>query len=230
MHNSHHTCGLCGNTQATLYHTHPHRPLVGRQYWCCKRCELIQVAKADRISVDHEKALYDLHQNSPDDRGYQEFLTQVTKPLHSLLLEQSKPHAQGLDFGAGPGPAMPRILAALGHQCAIYDLFYAPEKSTLNRTYDFISATEVFEHLAEPAKVLDQLLPCLAPQGLLAVMMQRPDEQVDFSRWGYLNDPTHISFYTNTALSFISSHWPLNEVYRSNNVIIWRRGSDYNEQ
>lgn len=224
MHNPHHICGLCGNTHATLCHTHPYRPLVGRRYWRCEQCQLIQVAQADRISADEEKALYDLHQNNPGDRGYQEFLTQITKPLHALLLAQGKSHALGLDFGAGPGPAMPGILSALGHQCAIYDLFYAPALATLNHTYDFICATEVFEHLGEPAKVLDQLITCLAPQGLLAVMMQRPDEQTDFARWGYLNDPTHISFYTNTALSFISSHWSLHEVFRSKNVLIWQRG------
>lgn len=224
MNNEPHSCGLCHSTHATLHHTHPYRPLVGRRYWRCDQCGLIQVDKCDQISAHEEKALYDLHQNSPDDSGYHAFLTQITVPLHALLLEQGKPRAQGLDFGAGPGPALPGILAGLGHQCTIYDLFYAPELATLSRTYDFICATEVFEHLAQPAKVLDQLLSCLQPQGLLAVMMQRPDEQSDFSRWGYLNDPTHISFYTNTALSFISTHWPLTEVFRSKNVVIWQRG------
>lgn len=225
-HTTKHACGLCGHAHAWLCHIHTQRPLEGRRYWRCARCELIQVDAADRLSSQAEKALYDLHQNNPDDLHYQGFLTQVTQPLHQLLLAQRKPCATGLDFGAGPGPALPKILSALGHHCAVYDLYYANNPQHLNQTYDFICATEVFEHLAQPAAVLDQLWACLRPHGLLAVMMQRPDEQADFSRWGYLNDPTHISFYTNPALCFIESNWLLKEVFRTQNVVIWQHQPD----
>lgn len=215
-------CGLCGHTQASLYHTHTQRPLHGRRYWRCAQCQLVQVEVTERLNPQAEKALYDLHQNDPEDVGYQRFLAQLTQPLHQLLLAQHQPCATGLDFGAGPGPAIPQMLAALGHHCMVYDLYYANDPRKLDRTYDFICATEVFEHLAHPAAVLEQLLACLRPQGFLGVMMQRPDEQPDFAHWGYLNDPTHISFYTNPALCFIESNWPLTEVFRSNNVIIWQ--------
>lgn len=215
-------CGLCGHTQAHLHHTHPYRPLVGRRYWRCAHCQLIQVDAADRLCAEDEKALYDLHENDAGDLGYQTFLAQITAPLQRLLLAQDKPHAEGLDFGAGPGPALPSLLREMGHACTEYDLYYANHPQRLARQYDFICATEVFEHLAHPAAVLTQLVECLKPGGLLAIMMQRPDEQPDFARWGYLNDPTHISFYSNTALSFITSKWPLNERYRDKNVIIWQ--------
>lgn len=216
-------CGLCGHTGHTLIHTHQQRPLTGRQFMQCNHCQLIQVPPTQRYSSTDEKALYDLHQNAPDDMGYRNFLTQVSTPLHALLVAAGKTSAQGLDFGAGPGPVLPSLLQSLGHRCEVYDLYYAPNPERLQHSYDFICATEVFEHLAQPQHVMQQLHACLNPNGLLAVMMQRPDEQTNFSTWGYLNDPTHISFYTESALNWLSNHWQLREVFRSKNVIIWQK-------
>lgn len=132
----------------------------------------------------------------------------------------------GLDFGCGPGPALSAMLREQGLACCDYDIFYAPQAERLQRVYDFVTATEVFEHLARPAEVLDQLISRIKPGGFLALMMQRPDEQDSFAHWGYLRDPTHISFYTNQALAFIADQWSLTESHRDRNVIIWQINSN----
>ena len=222
-----HTCGLCGGREATLVHQHPYRPIVGRRFLQCRHCGLIQAPFTDRLSPAAEKAEYDLHQNASTDPGYRRFLQRLMVPLHKLLGPMNPAAGtqsfSGLDFGSGPGPVLSTMLRELGYQCTDYDLFYAYHPQRLQQQYDFITATEVFEHLATPAEVMTMLIQCLRPQGLLAVMMQRPDEQPTFAQWGYIKDPTHISFYTNQALEFMSEHWSLTEIYRDRDVIIWRR-------
>lgn len=215
-------CGLCGEHSFVCIHTHPYHPLQGRAYWQCQQCALIQVAPEQRISAQEEKALYDLHENDPIDAGYQRFLSQLSGPLASQLDSDGKTNADGLDFGSGPAPVLAELMKSHGHQCTTYDLYYTHKPERLTALYDFICATEVFEHLASPGSVLDTLVACLKPGALLAIMMQRPDEQPDFATWGYLNDPTHISFYPEKALSYICWRWSLTEVFRSKNVLLWR--------
>lgn len=222
-----HTCGLCLQQNASVLHHNRQPPNADRLFLKCAYCGLIQVPEAHRISLTAEKAEYDLHQNNPSDPGYRKFLQRFLVPLAARLEQaqsaQRERQLSGLDFGCGPGPALSVMLNELGYVCVDYDLFYANEQSLLHAQYDFITATEVFEHLAHPANVLDTLLGCLKPGGLLALMMQRPDEQPNFANWGYIKDPTHISFYTNQALRFIADRWLLTQVYRDRNVLIWRK-------
>lgn len=215
-------CGLCEHRLFVCIHTHPYRPLQGRKYWQCQQCYLIQVSPEQRLSVQAEKALYDIHENDIADNGYRSFLSQLSTPLARLLQEDGKINAQGLDFGSGPAPVLAELMNSYGHRCTTYDLFYQNEPQRLQDRYDFITASEVFEHLASPAKVLDTLTACLKPGALFAIMMQRPDEQPDFATWGYLNDPTHISFYPERTLSYINAKWSLTELFRSKNVLVWR--------
>lgn len=224
-----HCCGLCSSQRASLFHQHLSRPIKGRRYYQCSDCGLIQVAQIDRLSLAEEKSVYDLHDNDPNDRRYRNFLSQLTTPLVTLLNEHqntfSQQPLQGLDFGSGPGPTLSGMLREQGFNCFDYDIFYAPEAKRLLAEYEFITSTEVFEHLAKPAKVLDQLNTNLKPGGFLALMMQRPDEQDNFANWSYIKDPTHISFYTDQALDYIANQWSFRECYRDRNVIIWQTGA-----
>ena len=47
----------------------------------------------------------------------------------------------------------------------IFDPFYAPDSKVLEQQYDFITTTEVLEHLHHPRSELDQLWSCLKPRG-----------------------------------------------------------------
>lgn len=225
-----HCCGLCSGQSASFVHQHSARPIEGRRYLRCNHCGLIQVEQRHRLSLTEEKSVYDLHGNDPGDAHYRLFLSQLTTPLIKLLHQHQSVFSQwppeGLDFGSGPGPTLSGIMREQGFNCVDYDIFYAPNAKRLQAEYGFITATEVFEHLAEPAKVLDQLNTNLEPGGFLALMMQRPDEQDNFANWGYIRDPTHISFYTNQALRYISNRWSLKECHRDRNVIIWQTHSN----
>jgi 2-polyprenyl-3-methyl-5-hydroxy-6-metoxy-1,4-benzoquinol methylase len=101
---------------------------------------------AQHLTPSDEKACYDRHDNRPDDSRYRHFLNRLFSPLSRRLAANSK----GLDFGCGPGPTLSVMFEEAGHQVALYDPFYAPDRSALSGPYDFITLSEVAEHMAAP--------------------------------------------------------------------------------
>ncbi|WP_386082769.1 class I SAM-dependent methyltransferase [Vreelandella sp. F11] len=180
-------CPLCAESTTALYHR-----ARRRDYYQCATCKLVFVPPEQHLSAAEEKAEYDKHQNSPHDTGYRRFLGRLFTPLLAKLSS----HARGLDFGSGPGPTLSVMFAEQGHPMTIYDPFYAPDASALTQKYDFITATEVVEHLSQPGQVFAQLMNQLAPGGYLGLMTKRVTSPEAFACWHYISDPTHISFFS----------------------------------
>ena len=88
------------------------------------------------------------------------------------------------------------MLRAQGFDVSLYDSFFAPDTAALAAEYDFITATEVVEHLHEPGAVLAQLWRQLRRGGYLALMTKLVIDRDAFSRWHYKNDPTHVCFFS----------------------------------
>lgn len=152
---------------------------------------------------DAEKAVYDLHDNNPADPGYQRFLGKLLDPL----MERLPGMAQGLDFGCGPGPALALMLSARGHPMALYDPVYYPDPVVLEGRYDFVTATEVLEHLHDPSATLTLLDSLLKPGGWLAVMTCFQTDDDRFANWHYRRDPTHVVFYRRSTLAWVARHF-----------------------
>ncbi len=150
-----------------------------------------------------EKAEYDRHENTPDDPGYRRFLSRLALPLLQCL----PPQASGLDFGCGPGPALAAMLEERGCRVALYDVFYRPDASALRGRYDFITATEVLEHLHRPGEELARLWRLLRPGGVLGVMTKRVIGQEAFLRWHYRNDPTHVAFFSEATFAWWAARY-----------------------
>lgn len=155
------------------------------------------------ISRKEEKAEYDLHQNLPDDPGYRQFLSRLFLPLQERLA----PGSQGLDFGSGPGPTLSVMLTDAGHDVTLYDLFYADQPAVLARRYDFITASEVIEHLHHPGPQLDLLYRLLRPGGLLGIMTKLVIDRTKFAGWHYKNDLTHVCFFSHATFVWLAARW-----------------------
>lgn len=153
-----------------------------------------------QLCPEEEKAQYDLHQNDPADSGYRQFLSRLADPLMARL----KPGSVGLDFGCGPGPTLSVMMAEVGFPMDLYDIYYFPDVSWQSRRYDFITATEVLEHLAAPLVVLKQLWQRLPSGGWLALMTKRWTTLEAFSRWHYILDPTHVSFFHQVSFEWLA--------------------------
>ncbi len=153
-----------------------------------------------RLSPDQEREIYLLHDNNPSDRGYRKFLSKLADPL----LERMQPGATGLDFGCGPGPALAKMLEAKGMVVSLYDPYFYPSETALSGIYDFITCTEVVEHLYEPAEVFRRLDQLLKPGGWLGVMTCFQTDDDRFDNWHYRRDPTHVVFYRESTLALLA--------------------------
>jgi 2-polyprenyl-3-methyl-5-hydroxy-6-metoxy-1,4-benzoquinol methylase len=174
--------------------------IKGRDYWRCERCEARFLDSRHWLSREEERAHYLTHDNDPDDPRYRRFLSKLADPL----LEKLAPGARGLDFGCGPGPALAAMLSEAGHSMAVFDPALAPETDVLEEIYDFITCTEVLEHLHHPADVLDRFDGLLAPGGWLALMTCFQTEDALFANWRYRKEPTHVVFYREATLRLIA--------------------------
>ncbi|SDS47337.1 Methyltransferase domain-containing protein [Halopseudomonas xinjiangensis] len=186
-------CPLCGAHSAEYFRDR-------RSYLQCQTCALVHVPPPWHLDPGQEHAEYELHQNDPEDPGYRQFLSRLATPL----LDRLPPHSHGLDFGCGPGPALAAMLEERGHSVALYDLFYHPDASTLESRYDFITATEVIEHLAHPRKELERLWRLVKPGGWLGIMTKRVRDRDAFAHWHYKNDPTHIAFFSEATFKWLA--------------------------
>jgi len=136
------------------------------------------------------------------------------------LLEKLKPKSSGLDFGCGPGPTLSVILEEAGHNISLYDPIYHPDKRNLSGTYDFITATEVFEHLHYPSIDLGIIQNALKPGGWLGIMTKRVSGREAFSKWHYIQDPTHVCFWSETTFNWLASKWNANVEYPASDIAI----------
>ncbi len=161
------------------------------------------VAPWQRLSAAAERAEYLRHRNDPDDPGYRRFLARLRDPLCRCLPAP----AQGLDFGCGPGPALAAMLREAGYRVALYDPFFHPDPSVFQRRYQFITASEVVEHLFHPGRELARLWRCLMPGGVLAIMTKRVWTVAAFARWHYIRDPTHVVFFSEATFRWLARRW-----------------------
>ena len=55
------------------------------------------------------------------------------------------------------------MLETAGHRVRLYDPIYHPESAALERSYDFVTCTEVVEHMHRPADEFRAWTACFAP-------------------------------------------------------------------
>ncbi|MDP2158548.1 MAG: class I SAM-dependent methyltransferase [Nitrospirota bacterium] len=209
-------CPLCKSADVHRYYSDKQR-----KYLWCGECYLVFVPAAYFLSEQQEKQRYDIHQNSPEDQNYRTFLDRTFLPMQKMLL----PGSCGLDFGSGPGPTLSVMFQDAGHKVSIYDYFYAQNMSVFQKKYDFITATEVLEHLHHPQKELDRLWRCLKRGGTLGIMTKLVLNREAFYSWHYKNDPTHVCFYSKPTFRWLASRWQAEIDFIDKDVIFFYKRS-----
>lgn len=212
-------CPLCSSTDTRLWWQDERKHMNEREYWDCSQCQLIFVPPAFHLTTQAEQAFYNLHENNPEDQRYRQFLARTFIPM----VERLPARAEGLDFGSGPGPTLHIMFEEAGFPCDIYDPYFAPNQSVWERSYSFITSTEVFEHVHSPKTELERLNNVLRRDGLLAIMTQRPESKAAFARWRYSMDPTHICFFREATFTWIANYYRWQIDYSSKDVIIFRK-------
>lgn len=190
-----------------------------RDYFVCGRCHIVFVPPEQLLSEAEEKAAYDHHQNSPTDPEYRRFLSRLFLPLKNHIA----PGSHGLDFGSGPGPTLSIMFEEIGHTITLYDYFYANNPAALRQSYDFITATEVIEHLHDPATILRQLWVLLKPGGYLGLMTKLVRDKESFATWHYKNDRTHVCFFSRPTLKWLADQWQTEVEFLGNDVMLFHK-------
>lgn len=195
--------------------------LQGRLYLDCAVCGLLHVSPEHRLGAAAEREHYGSHRNYPDDPRYRAFLDRLAIPLGERL----SAGASGLDYGAGPGPALARMLEERGFEMEIYDPFFAPNGEALERCYDFVTCTETAEHFFSPGAEFERLDGLLLAGGWLGVMTEMVQEDRDFARWRYARDPTHVSFYRPRTMEWIATRHGWKMEIPGPNLALFRKGA-----
>jgi len=206
-------CRVCTTASAQ-----PFMNVDERRYERCSLCLATQLAAAQLPDARAELAHYQLHENDPADPHYRQFLARLAGPL----LEVLDAGARGLDYGCGPGPALAAMLGEAGHDVALYDPFFHRDERVLDHRYDFITLSEVAEHLHEPGRTFSRLTGLLNPGGWLAVMTSFQTEDARFADWHYRRDPTHVVFYREQTMARLADRLGLSLLLPAPNIALLR--------
>ncbi len=188
-----------------------------RSYRYCDSCKLIFTEPRFLPSREVEKNRYLSHNNGIQYRGYVNFLNRAIEPALPLLDKGMR----GLDFGCGPAPTLSVILGQKGFTCDDYDPFFFPGIPA--KDYDFIFATECFEHLFRPAVEIGLITDLLIPGGVLIVMTETWESFPAFAGWYYAKDITHVSFFHTGTFDYIAAEYGFDRLENNNDRVMLMR-------
>lgn len=192
-------CPLCQEGGGVHFFNHKK---LERDFYQCRSCELIYVNREQLISTSSERERYDLHDNDIESDGYKHFLRRLVSPMVKLIPNKNSP---GLDFGEGCNPILRELFAEAGMKNMDgYDPFYNNDTSIFSRRYDFISCSEVLEHINNPFTDITRLISLLNVKGILGISTGLYGSHIDFKSWYYINDITHINIFTNKTVHFLA--------------------------
>jgi len=190
-----------------------------RIYYKCDHCFARFCPSEFFPKPTYEKARYQTHNNDVDNSGYQAFV----KPIVDTVKQNFTANDKGLDYGAGPGPVISKLLKEVAYDISVYDPFFHPDKALLERQFDYIVACEVIEHFHFPLDEFQFLYNRIKPDGKLICMTSVYHPKIDFKTWHYKNDKTHVLFYHKKSLEFIQSHFGFSQLDIVENLIIFSK-------
>lgn len=207
------TCPLCKHT-ASLFCTHEMR-----DFYQCSQCKGIFLDPTFWLNPEEEEKRYKHHNNDVEDKRYQKFVSPITSAIINDFTVQDK----GLDFGAGTGPVISKVLTDQRFSIVQYDPFFHKNTDFLNQLYHYIACCEVMEHFHNPHKEFSLLKRLLLPNGKLYCMtkLYLYDPNVEFANWYYKNDPTHVFLYQEETIQFIAKQFSFSSVDIKGSLIIF---------
>jgi len=180
-------CTLCSTNMKPFYYYEKE----DRNYFRCPNCRAVLMDEKNFPTPKEEIQRYESHDNDVEDPRYQKFVF----PLVDKILHHFGPEHKGLDFGAGTGPVITKMLTDEGYDIITYDPFFDDKKSVFDQKYDYIVSCEVIEHFHDPHMEFERLRKMLNNGGALFLKTDLYTEDTDFHAWYYKSDETHVFFY-----------------------------------
>ena len=192
-----HNCPLCNNSGKIFYSSKRHT------FNQCDICKSIYLDNSFFLNTEKEKERYEEHNNNVNDKKYQKFVSPITSAIFNNHTKDEK----GLDFGAGTGPVIAKVLSSKNYNLSLYDPFFHNNKELLNNKYNYIASCEVIEHFHKPYKEFALLKSLLNNEGHLYLMTNIYNDSIDFRTWYYKDDKTHVFIYTKETLQWIKKEF-----------------------
>ncbi len=199
------TCPLCAN-EGHFYI---------ENFFKCTECSGIFRSSQQHLQPAAEKQRYEKHQNDVYNAQYRQFVS----PITDAILNVHTPVQKGLDFGAGTGPVISKVLEERGYNIVPYDPYFHDYPQRLNTKYDYIACCEVIEHFYHPAQEFKLLQALLEPKGCLYCMTRIYNDTISFEDWFYKNDPTHVFFYQEATFQWIKQNLGFSQLEIEHNLI-----------
>lgn len=204
-------CSLCNSNTNLFFNSNK------KEYYKCPNCFGICMNPAHFVSESQEIKRYQTHNNDVNDIGYQNFVS----PIVNSVIKDFKSKNNGLDFGCGTGPVITKLLREQNYEIATYDPFFDNNLVALKTTYNFIVCCEVIEHFHHPLKEFKLLKSLLKQSGKLYCMTDLYEETINFEKWYYKNDETHVFFYSKNTFEWIKNEIGFKKVVVTNRLIVF---------
>lgn len=211
-------CRMCGSSDLRGAGT-----VRGYDFVECARCGLVF---APEITDAHMAELYREGYHGPAD-GAPEVGWADSKFLRPALALAGPGRLRVLDFGTGQS-LIPDLLRGQGHRVVAVDVVPParphpdrltgdlPELELEPARFDLAYTFQVFEHLPEPRRYLEELLRLVRPGGLVHVHtdMETPERADGFTSWWYVLPPDHCTFYRHRTFEHLLRGTPHRIVFR----------------
>ncbi len=204
-------CPLCREFGSLIYKNN------NIHYYQCGNCLAVFTNDDSKPSFEVEKSIYEQHENIVEDFNYQKFVS----PITLSVMRDFNPNSKGLDFGAGTGPVITKVLRDNNYDISPYDPIFHNYKELLGERYDYISSCEVIEHFHYPYKEFALLKSMLHKDGKLYCMTEIYDDSIEFDSWYYKNDPSHVFFYHKCTIEWIKERFAFKDVEISGRLIVF---------
>ena len=192
-----------------------------RSFFRCPSCSFVRAAPGSRPSPEAARERYVLHRNSRDDKGYVEFLSRIVDRVAGTC---GPGLSRVLDWGSGPTPVCSELLRDRGYRVDSWDPHFAPGALPPEGAFDAVLCVEVAEHFDDPRSDFFSMAARLRPGGFLFVHTSVvPEEDADFLRWWYQEDPTHVSFYSAASFRVLASWASLEPLFADGPLAAFRK-------
>ncbi|MFC7358221.1 class I SAM-dependent methyltransferase [Jejudonia soesokkakensis] len=210
-----HVCPLCKKDA-----TRKKQRINGILFLTCTHCKTLYKHPQHYVDAATEKSRYLAHHNNVEDPNFQKFVS----PMVEAIVQDFPPEADGLDFGAGTGPVITKLLNDKEYSnINLYDPFFHPKIKALKLKYDFIICCEVMEHFYDPHKEFNLLHSLLKPNGKLYCKTEIIPQNTDVKDWWYIRDTTHVVFYSEENLRWIKDNFVFKELEIKEQLILFSK-------
>ncbi len=177
-----------------------------RSFLRCAECGFAWSSPSSRPDSAASRERYLLHRNEAGDPEYVGYLSGIIDQALSRVEAGSGASVRlAVDWGSGPNPVCASLLRARGLEVSIWDPFFADGAPPAAGSSDLVLCIEVAEHFLDPVPDFMAMAACLRPGGYAAVHTRiAPEDDAAFLRWWYIEDPTHVSFYSERSLRLLS--------------------------